>query len=154
MSNDIETYKKMLAAIKERKAARQAEAAETAEAAQVATETQSANAAIDVSALSKEEVNKRSIFVGNLDYTVTKAQLESYFQSCGKINRITICEDHMTHRPKGFGYIEFAEESSVQNAMLLNEHLLAGKTIQIQPKRENIPKKILRRQRGRRGGRR
>merc|ERR1719321_1400039 len=86
-----------------------------------------------------EEVDKRSIYVGNVDYGSTPEELQEHFKSCGQINRITILVDKFTGQPKGFAYIEFAEEATVNNAQLLNDSLFRGRQLKVVSKRTNIP---------------
>merc|ERR1712034_254518 len=62
-----------------------------------------------------------------------------HFKSCGQINRITILVDKYTGNPKGFAYIEFADEQSVQNSLLLNGSLFRGRQLKVMQKRTNIP---------------
>lgn len=50
----------------------------------------------------KEDVDNRSIFVGNVDYTTSPEELQAHFQSCGSINRVTILLDKFTGQPKGY----------------------------------------------------
>lgn len=49
----------------------------------------------------KEDVDSRSIFVGNVDYSVSPEDIQAHFQSCGSINRVTILLDKFTGHPKG-----------------------------------------------------
>lgn len=49
----------------------------------------------------KEDVDARSIFVGNVDYGASPEEIQSHFQSCGPINRVTILLDKFTGHPKG-----------------------------------------------------
>lgn len=49
----------------------------------------------------KEDVDNRSIFVGNVDYSTSPEELQAHFQSCGSINRVTILLDKFTGQPKG-----------------------------------------------------
>lgn len=51
---------------------------------------------------SKEDVDSRSIFVGNVDYSASPEEIQAHFQSCGSINRVTILLDKFTGQPKGF----------------------------------------------------
>ncbi|EWC45754.1 hypothetical protein DRE_05091 [Drechslerella stenobrocha 248] len=44
----------------------------------------------------KEEVDARSIFVGNVDYGASPEEIQTHFQSCGSINRVTILLDKFT----------------------------------------------------------
>lgn len=50
----------------------------------------------------KEDIDNRSIFVGNVDYSSSPEDIQAHFQSCGAINRVTILLDKFTGHPKGF----------------------------------------------------
>lgn len=50
----------------------------------------------------KEEVDARSVFVGNVDYGASPEEIQAHFQSCGSINRVTILLDKFTGQPKGY----------------------------------------------------
>ncbi|XP_043717078.1 polyadenylate-binding protein 2-like [Telopea speciosissima] len=86
----------------------------------------------------KEEVDSRSIYVGNVDYACTPEEVQQHFQSCGTVNRVTILTDKFG-QPKGFAYVEFVEVDAVQNALLLNESELHGRQLKVSAKRTNIP---------------
>ncbi|PWN47237.1 RNA-binding domain-containing protein [Violaceomyces palustris] len=87
----------------------------------------------------KEEVDSRSIYVGNVDYGATPEEIQQHFQSCGTINRVTILCDKFTGHPKGYAYVEFADPSLVPNAMVMNESLFRGRLIKVTAKRTNLP---------------
>ncbi|NWW45452.1 PABP2 protein, partial [Pedionomus torquatus] len=87
----------------------------------------------------KKEVDQRSIYVGNVDYGGTAEELESHFNSCGQINRVTILCDKFSGHPKGYAYIEFEEKSSVKAAVELDESVFRGRVIKVLPKRTNMP---------------
>ncbi|XP_059666893.1 polyadenylate-binding protein 1-like isoform X1 [Cornus florida] len=86
----------------------------------------------------KEEVDSRSIYVGNVDYACTPEEVQQHFQSCGTVNRVTILTDKFG-QPKGFAYVEFVEIDAVQNAVLLNESELHGRQLKVSAKRTNVP---------------
>jgi len=92
----------------------------------------------DVS-VDKEEVDARSIYVGNVDYSTTPKELQQHFHSCGAINRVTILCDKFSGHPKGFAYVEFSDKDSVANATLLNETLFKGRQLKVISKRTNVP---------------
>jgi polyadenylate-binding protein 2 len=50
---------------------------------------------------SKSDIDSRSIFVGNVDYSASPEEIQAHFQSCGSINRVTILLDKFTGQPKG-----------------------------------------------------
>ncbi|KAJ4784543.1 Polyadenylate-binding 2 [Rhynchospora pubera] len=97
-----------------------------------------ANSAVAATQAEKEEVDSRSIYVGNVDYGCSPEELQQHFQSCGTINRVTILTDR-AGQPKGFAYVEFDEVEAVQNAILLNESELHGRQLKVSAKRTNIP---------------
>ncbi|PFH32311.1 RNA recognition motif-containing protein [Besnoitia besnoiti] len=86
-----------------------------------------------------DEVDRRSVYVGNVDYSSTPAELQEHFKSCGTINRITIMVDKYTGHPKGYAYIEFNSEAAVQNALLLSDTVFKQRQIKVVAKRKNIP---------------
>lgn len=53
----------------------------------------------------KEDIDMRSIFVGNVDYGASPEEIQSHFQSCGSINRVTILLDKFTGHPKGLVFL-------------------------------------------------
>ncbi|XP_020089650.1 polyadenylate-binding protein 2-like [Ananas comosus] len=87
---------------------------------------------------SKEEVDSRSVFVGNVDYACTPEEVQQHFQSSGTVNRVTILTDKFG-QPKGFAYVEFLEPEAVQEALLLNESELHGRQLKVAAKRTNVP---------------
>ncbi|KAF3760736.1 hypothetical protein M406DRAFT_48041, partial [Cryphonectria parasitica EP155] len=88
---------------------------------------------------SKTDVDSRSIFVGNVDYSASPEEIQAHFQSCGSINRVTILLDKFTGQPKGYAYVEFTEPSLVAQALVLNESMFKGRSIKVTPKRTNVP---------------
>eukprot|EP01134_Creolimax_fragrantissima_P005265 CFRG5265T1 len=98
----------------------------------------------------KEDIDARSVYVGNVDYGSTPEELQIHFGSCGAINRITIMCDTFTGHPKGFAYIEFSDKNAVDNAQVLDESLFRGRQIKVTPKRTNVPGLKMRGRRARR----
>ena len=88
----------------------------------------------------ENDPDSRSIYVGNVDYSVKSYDLLEHFTECGNILRVTIPK-HFTGAPKGFAYLEFAEAEAVEKAKELEGSLLRGRAIQIAPKRKNCPGK-------------
>ena len=54
---------------------------------------------------SKEDVDARSVFVGNVDYAATPEEVQAHFASCGTILRVTILCDKITGHPKGYAIL-------------------------------------------------
>jgi len=87
----------------------------------------------------KEEVDSRSIYVGNVDYSANPEELKEHFASCGTINRVTILCDKFTGHPKGYAYIEFMNRDSVSVATNLNDSVFKGRYLKVVSKRTNVP---------------
>ncbi|KAK7328129.1 hypothetical protein VNO77_22225 [Canavalia gladiata] len=95
-------------------------------------------ATASASQANREEIDSRSVFVGNVDYACTPEEVQQHFQSCGTVNRVTIRTDKFG-QPKGYAYVEFLEAEAVQEALSLNESELHGRQLKVTAKRTNIP---------------
>ncbi|NES20242.1 MAG: RNA-binding protein [Symploca sp. SIO3E6] len=51
-----------------------------------------------------------SIYVGNLSYEVTQEDLSEVFAEYGSVKRVQLPTDRETGRPRGFGFVEMAQE--------------------------------------------
>lgn len=100
----------------------------------------------------KEDIDARSIYVGNVDYDAKPEELDKIFSVAGAINRVNIMINKFTGQPKGFAYIEFAEPAMVAEALLLDGTMFHDREIKVSPKRTNLPGFSRGRGRGR-GGR-
>mmetsp|Transcript_12019 Transcript_12019/g.16788 ORF Transcript_12019/g.16788 Transcript_12019/m.16788 type:complete len:223 (-) Transcript_12019:381-1049(-) len=98
------------------------------------TKSSSANANVE----NGPDVDKRSIYVGNVEYETSPDELKEFFDVCGTVNRVTIMVNKKTGRPMGYAYVEFKEEASVTNAVLLDKEMFKGRNLKISAKRTNI----------------
>ncbi|MFW6357894.1 MAG: RNA recognition motif domain-containing protein [Chroococcales cyanobacterium] len=60
-----------------------------------------------------------SIYVGNLDYSVTSEDLNSVFAEYGTVTRVHLPTDRETGRMRGFGFVEM--ESPDEEAAAISE---------------------------------
>lgn len=58
-----------------------------------------------------------TIFVGNLPWATDEEELKSLFDDCGEVVSARIVRQSWTNRSRGFGYVEFAQEASVDTAV-------------------------------------
>ncbi|MGA1285359.1 MAG: RNA recognition motif domain-containing protein [Prochlorothrix sp.] len=58
-----------------------------------------------------------SIYVGNLSYQVTGADLESVFAEYGSVKRVQLPVDRETGRMRGFGFVEMESEADEEAAI-------------------------------------
>jgi RNA recognition motif-containing protein len=57
------------------------------------------------------------IYVGNLPYEVTDAELQALFEKHGKVNSARVVMDKATGRAKGFGFVEMPDRAEAQKAI-------------------------------------
>lgn len=49
----------------------------------------------------------KTLFIRNLDFSVTQEELKTFFDSYGKTLYALICKDSLTEHPKGTGFVKF-----------------------------------------------
>lgn len=59
----------------------------------------------------------KKIYVGNMSYATTEEELRGLFAQFGTVNSATIILDHETRRPKGFGFVEMADDAAADAAI-------------------------------------
>ncbi|PIR43412.1 RNA-binding protein [candidate division WWE3 bacterium CG10_big_fil_rev_8_21_14_0_10_32_10] len=70
------------------------------------------------------------LFVGNLDYTLTDADLEKAFSKFGTVLEAKVITDMQSRRSKGFGFVTFEKAEDAAEAIKeLNEKELNGRKI-------------------------
>jgi RNA recognition motif-containing protein len=77
------------------------------------------------------------IFVGNLAFTVTEQDVRELFAPYGVVDRVNLITDRETGRPRGFGFVEMADDKAAQAAITaLNGQELAGRALNINEARQ------------------
>ncbi|CAD5225683.1 unnamed protein product [Bursaphelenchus okinawaensis] len=73
-----------------------------------------------------------SVYVGNIPYNATEAEIGDFFSTAGQVTNVRLVYDRMTNRPKGFGFCEFADQQSAENAVNnLNSQDFQGRTLRV-----------------------
>ena len=57
------------------------------------------------------------LFVGNLPYDATEAEVREFFSQAGTVTFVHLPVDRETGRPRGFAFVEFGERSQAENAI-------------------------------------
>ena len=73
-----------------------------------------------------------NIYVGNLSFDVSDAQLQEAFAAHGAVDQAKVVTDRMTGRSRGFGFVEKANDEEANAAIeALNGSDLGGRTITV-----------------------
>jgi RNA recognition motif-containing protein len=59
----------------------------------------------------------KNIYVGNLDFKVTEDELRQAFGAYGQVDNVTILKDRDTGQPRGFGFVEMANDEEADKAI-------------------------------------
>jgi RNA recognition motif-containing protein len=79
-----------------------------------------------------ENAMSKKIFVGNLPFTTTSADLETLFSEAGTCESASVVTDRDTGRSRGFGFVEMSSSSEADKAISsLNGRDLQGRQINV-----------------------
>ena len=84
-----------------------------------------------------------NVFVGNLSYQTTEAELESAFSEFGAVERVSIIRDRDSGQPRGFAFVEMPNADEATRAIAsLNGREIKGRAINVneaRPRAERPP---------------
>lgn len=69
------------------------------------------------------------MFIGGLSWQTAPEGLREYFAKFGDITEVMVMKDPTTRRSRGFGFVTFADPSSVDKVLAAGPHELDGKKI-------------------------
>lgn len=74
----------------------------------------------------------KKLYVGNLAFSTSGADLESLFASAGTVESATVINDRDTGRSRGFGFVEMGSSAEANKAIAeLNGRDLGGRQIRV-----------------------
>lgn len=59
----------------------------------------------------------KKVYVGNLPFSVTEADLRSIFGEIGTVESVKVITDRFSGRPKGFAFVEMANDEDAAKAI-------------------------------------
>jgi RNA recognition motif-containing protein len=59
----------------------------------------------------------KKLYVGNLPFSVTEADLRELFETHGSVESINVITDRETGRPRGFAFVEMNDAADASKAM-------------------------------------
>ena len=86
-----------------------------------------------------------NIYIGNLSYDVTENDLGDIFADYGAVSSVNIISDKYSGRPKGFAFVEMANQAEAEEAIKnLNEKEINGRNVKVnqaRPKENRSPRR-------------
>lgn len=72
------------------------------------------------------------LFVGNLSYATTEADLRAYFGTVAPPSHVVLPVDRETGRPRGFAFVEFLERAQAEQAIQkFNGQIFNGRSLSV-----------------------
>jgi cold-inducible RNA-binding protein len=74
----------------------------------------------------------KNLFIGNMSFQTTEGDLRTLFEPFGEITRIHIVQDRETGQPRGFAFVEVADDAEAAKAIsALNGKEVAGRALKV-----------------------
>jgi len=82
------------------------------------------------------------LFVGNLPYSATEADLENFFQQAGvTVDSVNVMRDRFTGEARGFGFVEIGNDADANRAIeSCNGRNLLGRALIVNEARPVTPR--------------
>lgn len=83
----------------------------------------------------------KNIYVGNLDFKITEDELRQAFGAYGQVDNVTILKDRDTGQPRGFGFVEMANDEEAEKAInAMNGMQLGSRSLNVNEARPKVSK--------------
>lgn len=92
----------------------------------------------------------KKVFVGGLPATCGDAEFQGYFGRFGDVAECQVMYDHQTGNSRGFGFVTFVSEGTVERVVDMDKHDIMGKFVEV---KRAEPKQVLEARRGREAAR-
>jgi RNA recognition motif-containing protein len=80
----------------------------------------------------QEQDMSTKLYVGNLPYQTTEADLTELFQGSGQVASVNVVRDRATGQARGFAFVEMSDEESAQRAIKeLDRHAYGGRNLTV-----------------------
>jgi cold-inducible RNA-binding protein len=74
----------------------------------------------------------KKLYVGNLSYNVTEAQIRELFTQAGEVTEVSVIMNRETGQPKGFAFVQMSSDTAAQEAIRrFNGHSLDDRALNV-----------------------
>ncbi len=83
----------------------------------------------------------KKLYVGNLPFSASEAEIQEIFSQHGEVASVAMIMDRETGRPRGFGFVEMANDDEADKAIeALNGQDFGGRPLTVNEARERQPR--------------
>jgi RNA recognition motif-containing protein len=81
------------------------------------------------------------LYVGNLPYQTTEADLQTLFEASGQVASINVVRDRATGQARGFAFVEMSDAESAQKAIKeLDRYSYGGRNLTVNEAKPMVPR--------------
>lgn len=92
-------------------------------------------------------MQQNKLFVGNLAFSATQAEVEALFADYGELNEVRLITDRDSGQSRGFAFVTFAAQKDAESALEMDGKTVNGRNLVV-----NIAKEKTKGRTGRGGG--
>lgn len=83
----------------------------------------------------------KKIYVGNIPFTITEANLTDWFSPYGQVESARLITDRDSGRSKGFGFVEMSSDEEAERAIAeMNGKEMEGRALTVNEARPQAPR--------------
>lgn len=86
---------------------------------------------VNIRVTSSKSAQIESIFVGNLAFKAPPRALRELFEKYGEVHALRLMTDRVTHKPRGFGFVEMRKKDAAAAIRGLNGTEFYGRELKI-----------------------
>ena len=81
------------------------------------------------------------LYVGNLPYETTEADLQTLFEAAGAVSTINIVRDRATGQARGFAFVDMSDAEGARRAISeLDKHQFGGRSLTVNEAKPMAPR--------------
>jgi RNA recognition motif-containing protein len=89
----------------------------------------------------QEQFMSTKLYVGNLPYEATEADLQTLFETSGQVASINIVRDRTTGQARGFAFVEMSDADGARKAISdLDRHQYGGRNLTVNEAKPMVPR--------------
>ena len=77
-----------------------------------------------------------TLYVGNLPFNATEADVKALFERHGKVESVKLINDRETGKPRGFGFVDMPQNDAQAAIQALNGFQMNGRALRVNEAQE------------------